>query len=430
VALWLIVALTAVALAVTAGARTRRYHAAAFEAGVQARWIERGALQSALRALRETEGRRPDETQLPCSGEVVGGGAFWIIRAPLTDEQERSFGLIDEGGKIDLNTASAELLERLPNMTPEVAAAVVDWRDPDETESPGGAESAYYLRGDDPYNAKNSRFETLQELRLVAGVDDALLYGEDTNRNGVLDAWENDGQTTPPDDDHDGQLDRGLAGRTTPFLRWPQQQAGSTVQVNSASRQQIRQALAQVLPAARADELALLIVRRRPFASIFHLYYACGLTREELVAIEPLATVQTDDAFRLNVNAAASAVLQCLPGIEEADAQALLTARAAQPPRDSVAWMIDAGIGQEKLLAAAAAGVAGRSYQYTADILAVAANGRAFRRARYVIDASGDSPRVVHRQDLTHLGWPLDAAILDRLRVGEPLEDVLADVKE
>jgi hypothetical protein len=47
-----------------------------------------------------------------------------------------------------------------------------------------------------------------------------------------------------------------------------------------------------------------------------------------------------------------------------------------------------------------------------------------------VIDASGDSPRVVHRQDLTHLGWPLDAAILDRLRVGEPLEDVLADVKE
>jgi hypothetical protein len=91
--------------------------------------------------------------------------------------------------------------------------------------------------------------------------------------------------------------------------------------------------------------------------------------------------------------------------------------------------MIDA-IDREKLLTAAAAGVTGRGWQYTADIVAVSGDGRAFRRVRYIIDISGGSPRVVHRLDLTHCGWPLDPTILDLLRAGERIEDVLTAVKE
>jgi len=47
-----------------------------------------------------------------------------------------------------------------------------------------------------------------------------------------------------------------------------------------------------------------------------------------------------------------------------------------------------------------------------------------------VIDVSHGSPRVLYRRDLTGRGWPLDQGILDRLRAGEPLEDVLKATKE
>ncbi len=429
--LWIIVAMAAVAVAVSAATRTRRYHAAALRSTAVARWVEKGALQYVLTGLQESRGLPPDETQLVCDGVVLGEGAFWIIRPDPTDDREMDFGLSDEGGKIDLNTAPRTVLERLGNMTSDVAAAVVDWRDADEDVTPGGAESEHYLREGEPYNAKNAPFETTLELRLVAGVDDGLLYGEDTNRNGVLDPYENDGGEAEPDDDRDGRLDRGLAGLTTAFLHWPQP-SGETapVRVNSASREEIRQKLAAVLPEARADELAERIRRRRPFTSLFHLHYACGTTREELTQIEPVITVFDPDSFRLNVNAAGSAVLQTLDGLEEADAEALLAAReSAAPTGGSVVWMLDA-LSAEKLLTAAAAGVTGRSWQYTADVVAVCGDGRAFRRVQYVIDVSGETPRVVYRQDMTHLGWCLDETILQRLRAGESPEDVVNAMKE
>jgi hypothetical protein len=62
--------------------------------------------------------------------------------------------------------------------------------------------------------------------------------------------------------------------------------------------------------------------------------------------------------------------------------------------------------------------VTGKSYQYTADILAVSNDGRAFRRVRVVVDATGTLPKIIHRRDLTERGWPLDRRILDSLRTG------------
>ncbi|MCL5966267.1 MAG: type II secretion system minor pseudopilin GspK, partial [Deltaproteobacteria bacterium] len=52
----------------------------------------------------------------------------------------------------------------------QVADAVVDWLDADETPRVGGAESAYYLSLPVPYKAKNDLFDTIAELRLVRGV--------------------------------------------------------------------------------------------------------------------------------------------------------------------------------------------------------------------------------------------------------------------
>ena len=76
-------------------------------------------------------------------------------------------------------------------MTDEIAAAIIDWIDQDDnTES--GAETDYYATLDPPYAAKNGPFDTIEELLLVKGVTPEILYGEDANRNGVLDPNEND----------------------------------------------------------------------------------------------------------------------------------------------------------------------------------------------------------------------------------------------
>jgi hypothetical protein len=103
-----------------------------------------------------------------------------------------AFGVVDEGGKINLNAlmkldptgeTALSMLLMLPYMTEEIALAIVDWMDADSETLPGGAESDYYLGLNPAYRAKNGPI-------LVRGVTRELLYGADWNRNGVQDANE------------------------------------------------------------------------------------------------------------------------------------------------------------------------------------------------------------------------------------------------
>ena len=119
----------------------------------------------------------------------VGDAAFWFIGR--SDQQtaldEPWFGFVDEASKLNLNTATAAMLEQLPRMTPELAAAIVDWRDSNSTVSDGGAEDETYQRLNPPYRCKNAPFESIDELRLVYGMTDEILYGDDANMNGYPD---------------------------------------------------------------------------------------------------------------------------------------------------------------------------------------------------------------------------------------------------
>ena len=69
--------------------------------------------------------------------------------------------------------------------------------------------------------------------------------------------------------------------------------------------------------------------------------------------------------------------------------------------------------------------ITGRSYQYSADIVAVSGDGRAFKRVRIVVDAGQTPPKIVYRKDLTALGWPLPQDIRDALRSGKPLPPMI-----
>ena len=90
---------------------------------------------------------------------------------------------------------------------------------------------------------------------------------------------------------------------------------------------------------------------------------------------------------------------------------------------DSLAWVVDV-LSQEKAVAIGSY-ITTESYQFSADIVSVSGDGRAFRRCRIVVDAAESPPRLLYRQDLTHLGWPLSPDIVNLLRSGTPMEEVL-----
>ena len=89
--------------------------------------------------------------------------------------------------------SSTTVLMKLPNMTEDIANAILDWIDADDDAAPGGAENEYYIGLSPAYRCKNGPLDSLEELLLVQGVTPELLFGNDRNRNGMLDPDEDDG---------------------------------------------------------------------------------------------------------------------------------------------------------------------------------------------------------------------------------------------
>jgi general secretion pathway protein K len=87
--------------------------------------------------------------------------------------------LTEETGKINLNHAGDDILDRLLTSAGVVASekaalvdAILDWRDGDNTPRPYGAEdSEYAFRG---HGARDGLFVTVDELRLVLGMTEAV----------------------------------------------------------------------------------------------------------------------------------------------------------------------------------------------------------------------------------------------------------------
>jgi hypothetical protein len=131
-------------------------------------------------------------------------------------ESEPRYGVESEGARIHLNAwwqrdpAALEVaLLSLPGSSKELTQAVLDWLDGDDSKREGGAEREDYEKMDPPLSPRNGLVESIDELLLVKGMTAAIFFGEDANRNGVLDPQENDGDRSAPMDDEDGELDPG-----------------------------------------------------------------------------------------------------------------------------------------------------------------------------------------------------------------------------
>ena len=125
---------------------------------------------------------------------------FSVLVPNIDDEGNLAgvrYGLEDESTRLNVNAllmadklmenAGRDLLMGLPGMTEDVADAILDWMDEDDEAREYGCESDYYQGLSPPTIAKNGPLDTVEELLLVRGVTPQLLFGTDTNRNGMVD---------------------------------------------------------------------------------------------------------------------------------------------------------------------------------------------------------------------------------------------------
>jgi type II secretory pathway component PulK len=451
---WILAAMTGLVLAVGHGVRVEADAAANRLATAQAAAAEKGAEQfvlSAVAAEIATPGTlNTDDVQNTMSGMQVADAYFYILKPDPEDETALAFGLTDEAGKLDINTATEQQLINLPNMTQDIVDSIIDWRDADSTPGGEGAEDPYYQSLPTPYQCKNANFETVEELMLVKGIDADVLFGTDTARagraNSAPNASANPNPAAPnapapsPDMNLLGtNLGTNVSNRGIfPFITIYGVKAGTApttslnsnafagvtntattiADVNAADQTQLRNNLQRYISGANVENLLSLTRQNRPFANIWDWAVRTNITTADFGKImNYIRATPAPSVAKVNVNTAPKEVLMCLPSLTETDAQAILAHRDADPtPADpsDISWMLDT-IPKAKL-AAVGNYLTGISYCYSADILAASADGRAFKRFRIVVDASSGTPKIIYRRDMTSFGWPLPPEYRDSLK--------------
>ena len=226
----------------------------------QARMAAEAGVQRAIVTLRETPGDvdswfdNPDDyhAALVLGREGAEGSATFQERSdaraydsavepawrftlygPNFDQpRDTRYGFTDECARLDLNVATQQQLftlfsQVIPPSSDQnkvedldiLVFSLLDWRSPGTRASPRGAKDDYYGALKPPYRAKSAPFSTVEELLLVRGFTAWVVFGEDYNQNGLLDPNEDDGDTSFPPDNADGELYRGVA----PYLTvWSQ----------------------------------------------------------------------------------------------------------------------------------------------------------------------------------------------------------------
>lgn len=216
--------------------------------------------------------------------------------------------ITDEAGKVNLNTASAEVLATL--LTEEVADAVIDWRDEDSTPQPLGAEDDYYSGLATPYRCKNAPFTTVREVLLVKGMTLEDLTAPVTEDGQTLEAlltvssWDSN-------TDADGQ---------------------ARINITTATKETLTSAFSDVLA---AEEIDAIIAQRTAtaFSSPADLLRVSNLPRQKVAQIYDRLTAVTQQRRTglVNVNTAPLEVLVAL-GLDETIARAIVQQRDAQGP--------------------------------------------------------------------------------------------------
>ena len=383
---------------------------------------------------------------------------FCIVAMNLDDPNNESirYGITAESSKLNINVATDQQIEQL--LTPILAAleienaqelinALLDWRDADDELREGGAENEYYNTLEPPYRAKNGPLDTVEEILIVQGFNAAILYGEDVNRNGVLDANENDGDESYPFyDNSDGRLDFGIAPFLTVWTREPDTSLDNKPRINLTADAAVVQAQFAALeeddpltPEA-IEFIQSLISQNFNFTQIrspAELYAGdqddddgggnstipaqlrdSPLTLEDMPGImDRCSVVPVQQAAQglsglININTAPRQVLALIPGMPAEAIELIIGTRKALESEalSTTAWPLTTGTLEAAAFKQIAPFITTKSYQFHVEALGYADHIKLMRRYEWIIEMVGPLAQVKYHRDLTRLGlaWPID----------------------
>jgi DNA uptake protein ComE-like DNA-binding protein len=403
---------------------------------VQSDAIEQGAEKWVLAQCESYPGDAITVTEVPAEALQVGNGYFWILGRNQTTDQQYWFAIMDEAGKLNLNSVTANQLINLPGMDEDSSQSITNWASANGTGS--GSDSSDYNQLPEPYDAKHSKFESVEELLLIDNqnhsmVNSAMLFGLDQNRDGVVSQAE---RNSPPANNNGNasvtqdpiyDLNRGIFDYLTCYSVEPNtaSDGSARINVNSTNTQPLQQYLTKTLGASVSQEIMQrleAVIRRsrgRPaFSSIGMFYQLAGMTPQQFSQVADKLTTSSAKTLTgmVNVNTAPAEVLMSLPGMQQSDATGLVAARS-QNANPGIGWIFQAIAPQTA--ANLTRYISARSYIYSADIVAVSGDGRSFKRVRIVVDARQTPAKIIYRHDLTTLGWPLPQEIRDAMQKGQ-----------
>jgi len=349
----------------------------------------------------------------------LGRGEFRVFHRAQEDAGGGVvYGAQDEEARLNINYASFESLSNIDRMTPDIAAAIIDWRDEDNQVSPGGAEADYYTSLQPPYLPRNGPFQTVRELLMVRGVTRELLFGTAETQNGnsddlsandlesgwarifTVDSWVNNvnaaGEERVNIQSADEQELTRVQGITQDIAR-----------AIIAYRNQNRfQSIADLLdvtavqnrPGSQQNPAPTQAVENRPAQSTDGAPSQPApnpsgpkvISQELLIQIADEVTVQTAREFpgAININTASLEVLMCLPGVTRQLAHAIISYRQANGFFPNIACLLNVQEFGRDLLKRVAPLISARSETFR-----ILSEGR--------IKSTGTHARV---QEIVHVG--------------------------
>lgn len=411
-------------------------------------------------------------------------GMFSVL-APAMNVDEgvqdsNRYGLQDEAVRLNLNiltladayqeNGGRTLLMALPEMTEDVADAIMDWIDDDDEAREYGCEFGDYYSGLTPaYAPKNGPLDSVEELLLVRGVTPALLFGADANHNGVIDFDESDSASG---------LDPGLVLGWSNYLTLFSKERNYTreglqrINVNGDNLEELYNDLSSVL----REEWAAFIVAYRlngpytpseedeiegivtgddldltgegtfTFTQLLDLVgiYVKVETDEGTQIIEspikeeqlPLTLPTLMDNLsiydggvitgRLNINQCSRQLLLGIPGMTEEIADEIVSVRdlilddpdGADLNRNWETWILAEGIVTLDEMKLMVPFVTAKGHVYRAEVVGFFGEGNISSRASVVFDTTTNYPRILFWRDKGHLALGYSREFL-----GAPISD-------
>ncbi len=329
----------------------------------------------------------------------LGDGIYRLVHQGVGENQSEYYGGVDECSKLNLNTATKEMLMQLPNATEEMVDAIIDWRDENDTPETFGAETPYYQSLVEPYRAKNDLFDTVPEVLLVKGITMNTLFGEDTNRNGTLEPNENDGEQSFPSDNNDGSLDRGWWPYITAYSYEPNESnmGTSRININEADRDELEEEFGETLT---NQDINNIISEREDeeFETIAHVLDA-DIDEEKWKEIADRITVSDEDQLmgRINLNTASRTVLRCLFPQNEEIIEGIFDYRESNDgPFENVGQLLDVEGIDDGRLQEIINHVCTKSAVFSVRSVGYLERSKAYKQIYAIIDRGQEPPQIIY----------------------------------